>query len=477
MPLHAQEADTEYFSNESVNEYAEGQAHDDTEQYLEEIAKSSFGVASGIGSNENAAAAESKSPAETPAPKKTAKPKEHRESIFARKYFEFGLGVGAGFDNGLIGINDINKKNIVVDINKFAKEMDESGTNINVDLLGDFYFNIMNIRIGQGIWDFGIISTVSGGVSGNIEKPLFSLIADGNIKAPHTSSGTISAWGGVYTDVGLTGSAKYGKIYFGVKPAIFSPKIYIPISSGITYNLAVNGKDKNDKNAEGIFVTAKGEIDIFSPTSLDENIDIQRLIFGPSGFDLSIEGGYMLFPFLDVGGSISHIPFAAATLTNPMRLTMVLPEGGLKFIGEELMKGEVDDSFTVDFNQENIKSSKKQVRRPFRFDVNARFKPFAFTGINPELFVLTPNMGFTANINDNEGYFNIGLAAVLNLADVFLLQLSTSKEESIYKQRLGLVFNLRAFELSLEGVLRSQTFSGCFDGQGFGIGLGLCWGW
>jgi hypothetical protein len=43
--------------------------------------------------------------------------------------------------------------------------------------------------------------------------------------------------------------------------------------------------------------------------------------------------------------------------------------------------------------------------------------------------------------------------------------------------QLGLALNLRAFELDLRAALRSSGFTNSFEGQGFGVGVGLRFGW
>ena len=119
-----------------------------------------------------------------------------------------------------------------------------------------------------------------------------------------------------------------------------------------------------------------------------------------------------------------------------------------------------------------------RVYRPLRFDVYALFKPLAFLSRgNPEMLVLRPNMGFSVDINDAKGYFNIGLETRFNLINLFTLHIGSNLQEDIWMHRLGFALNLRAFELNVEGILRSQSYAGGFDGQGAGVTVGIVFGW
>jgi len=435
------------------------------------------GVGEEVTAGEYIASDETTAPEDEPAsePGKKKSGSEKKKTDFARQKFEIGLDLGVGFDNGLAGLSDVLRKKVVIDLSKIAGDIPENGAGFNFGLHFDLFMNIKNIHIGQGLWDFGFITNVDGDVNVNIPKSLFDLVADGTSSKQPGSSGKISGSGGIYTEIGIAGSAKYkvaGKtLYVGLKPAIYTPAVYISPSSGISYHLYTDKEIEGDKK-EGLFLDTAGEISVYTATSF-ENIEPGRFIFGPTGFDLSMEGEYALFPFLDVGGSISHIPFAPATLTNEMKMGM--EPFSIEMIGEELMGGNDPDIPKLEFSDPTYNNNaKKDVHRLFRFDLYARYKP-----LNSELFVLRPNIGFSANVTkgDEKGYFNAGLEARLNLINLFTLYLGSGIQEEVWRQRVGFALNLRAFELDLQAVFRDQTFDGCFKGRGFEVNLGMRFGW
>ncbi|MDR0303138.1 MAG: hypothetical protein LBI04_12605 [Treponema sp.] len=368
---------------------------------------------------------------------------------FARQRFEIGfVGLDAGFSNDLLAFSEFFQKDILIDLNKIKNDVRDDGLNL---FLGVFVrvlsIDIKNINIAGGIWDFGFFSGADGNIHFNLPKSLFTLISEGNIKQ-RSFSGTISASGGVFANAGLSGYAKFGNLRVGVKPALYTPLAFIP-KSGINYYFNSNEK---------LSVTTDGEIVVYTPF-----IDNGELKFG---FDMSLEGEYNLFSFLDVGAGLSHIPLAAAQLNKGMQL-----KAKFEFAPDALLSDDIEiPDLEFDSNENYSKSVK--VRRPFGFDVYARYKPFS-----TEFLVLKPNIGFTVDTNNSEGFFNVGLDAQLNLKDIFIVNLGTGYKEAIWKQRLALALNLRAFELDLEGSLQSHDFIGSFSGQGFGLGIGLRFGW
>jgi len=377
-----------------------------------------------------------------------------------REHFEMGFDVGVGFDNDLLKMSDVLKKDLVIDLGKLGSDVRDAGFNLNLGLLGGLFLNIKNIPIGGGKWDFGFSSGMDGNLHFNVPKDLFTLLSEGN-KKQQSFNGTISASGGIYASVGLSGSAQYKvqekNLRVGVKPAVFIPLAVAP-KSGINYRL---------DSVEDIHLTTSGEIAVYGLVAdIMEGDSVQV----KTGLDVSLEGEYELFSFLDVGATLSRIPLAPAKMQN--RMIVVIDDFSLDIKGEDLIRGEDIDLPDFDYTT-RYESANYKVFRPLRFDVYARYKPF-----EDILFVVRPNMGFSVSINDKQGYFNVGAEAQIELLrGMFRFHAGTGLEESLWKQRLGLAVNVRAFELDLEGVFRSQSFPGSFSGRGFGVNFGLRFGW
>jgi hypothetical protein len=406
-----------------------------------------------------------KKPAKEPKPEKQDKPKP----VFAegpRRFFEFGIDAGAGLANNFIGVGDILKQHIVLDLNKLGdKVRDDTGVSLDFDMALTPFF--LNMNAGDH-WGFGISTNVEGGIHVNLPKSLFTLISEGNLKN-HSNGGDITAWGSVFADTRVDIHArisKLNKLKISIIPAMYVPLVYIPKSS-IHYQL-----DADDD----LSVSTSGEINVYSAFSLEDIGVDATSILNAKGFDISLEAEYPIFPILDVGATVTHIPLVAAVLNN--RMNIVLPEFNINS-SEILDTGTINTDF--DLKREYESDVSYSVRRPLRFDFYAFYKP-----LKSNMLVLKPNIGFTLLTPAEKPYFNWGIDARLNLlhfyksfdnAYLFSVHLGTGLEETLWKHRLGFALNLRAFELDVEAGLRSQEFADSFKLHGLNIAVGLRFGW
>jgi len=369
---------------------------------------------------------------------------------FSRRKFEFGVGAGMAFSNDLFGRSDIFKDHIVINMNELEDRISEDGVNVRTSVFGDFFFNLKGFNIAGGKWDFGFFSGIDGHLKGNAPKNIFSLIARGN-NEQRVAEGTFNASGAIFAETGFGISARYGKLRLGVKNGIYSPLLLIP-KSGLDYRLDTD---------EGVYLVTGGEIVVYSPFA--ENGELKY------GFDLSFDGTYGLFSFLDIGGSVSNIPVFTPHLNNRMRL--IMEDTNISISGQDLLNGNgieiPDGDITEVYDIARIK-----VYRPLRLDAFARLKPF-----KSEVFVLTPNAGITVDMNEDEQYLNVGLMAKLNLAYLFMPYVSTGREEGIWKHRAGFGLNFRVFQLDLEASIQSHNLYDSLEMKGFGIGFGIIFGW
>ncbi|MCL2243349.1 MAG: DUF5723 family protein [Treponema sp.] len=389
---------------------------------------------------------------------------------FARQSFEIGIDAGLGFDNNLVKVGDLldPDKQIdgkaIIDLNEFAGRLGDNGLNLNAAVDTGFYVNLLNINLFGSKWELGIFAGADGNINFNLPKSLFTLVSEGNVNQT-LFTGNISATGGIYADVGVRASGKFGKLRIGATPSVFAPLIYIP-RTGIDFTL-------NTDTNEGLSFDADGGISIYSPFSqlFDDNLNIQNVSSINLGFDISAHAQLDLFPFLDVGGSISNIPVIPAKMKDRLAVSLdyeippttisTIIDGGLEipeFGDETLVYGYRSDSEVF-------------VVRPLRFDVFTRYKPFS-----NEFIVIRPNIGMSIDINNKEPLFNTGIGVQLNIVDLLIINIGTDYTETIWTHHAGLALNLRFFELNLRASLRSSDFKSSFDAQGFGFNAGVRFG-
>jgi hypothetical protein len=260
--------------------------------------------------------------------------------------------------------------------------------------------------------------------------------------------------------VGLKARVKlFEKLKISIAPAFYVPVIYIP-KSVISYEV--------DSNLKFNMV---GKFDIYSAFSFDNKVPFNTAsFFSQGGVDVSLGAEYALFPVLDVGTTIRHIPLVPADLKNHLYFS---PQFGIN--GNDIKDWRLSISVPDGDVTSIYDTVSYRVLRPLRFDFYGLFKP-----LKTDLFVLRPNIGFTVLNQMNlsgKANFNWGIEARLNLKDLFRVSLGTGYEETLWKHRLGLALNLRAFELTLEAGLQSQRFLNSFMLNGATAGVGISFGW
>ncbi|GHV87828.1 hypothetical protein AGMMS50267_01880 [Spirochaetia bacterium] len=398
----------------------------------------------------------------------------HNES---RRTVEIALvDVEAGFANNLLGVGDIFQKNLVVDLNEYAGRIPEDGFigfNIvpNVSAV-DFKFNAK-----KKDWGFGISpASVTGRIDLKLPRSFLSLLADGNQGPNGDITDEIVLSGAVYYVFDTSSHfnvAVHGKnLRLGVGPAYYIPGLYIP-KSPITYHV---------KTDTEISASIDGNFSVYMPTDfIGNSIDVGQML-SSGGVDISLNAEYPLLTRLDVGASISRIPFVPATLSRGMTGSIHQADT-LIGIGEILRLGGIDKAYGTPEIEDLYELSdfgalpELKVTRPVRFDFYTLFRP-----ARDDLLVIRPNIGFTLASKNSDAYFNGAAEIQLNLGTkgipyLFTLYLNTGREEGMWRHKLGFQLNLHAFELDLEAAVRSQNYKTSYQATGASVKVGLKFGW
>ncbi|MDR1127534.1 MAG: nucleolar 14 family protein [Treponema sp.] len=392
------------------------------------------------------------------------KPKKKGGLAFPyRRFVEFGINGDVGFANNLVGVSDILRKKIVLDMSELSSNVKKDGWALDLTVNADAFFNF-NVT---PKWGFGFFSSASGSINATISKSFMTLIAEGNLKQ-HSQSGEVSVSGGIFTDVGIDIHARFlpeDKLKISLIPSMFVPAVYIPKSS-IEYHL--HAEDE-------LTLKAGGKIDVYTPVYMESVIDNSSFdssllnvnkILGQKGFDFSLIAEYELFSWLNVGGGFTHIPLSPAVLGNRFTVEMVNDKPIID--GTGLIGGNTSDLVNAPkFDTDYDPDAGLKVMRPMRFDVFADYKPF-----NRNLFIIRPNIGFTVITPEEKARFNMGLQLQLN-TPVLLIHASTGYEELLWQHRLWLGINLRIIEIDAGLYLSSQDFKQSFDMSGAGVTVGF----
>ncbi|GHV80606.1 hypothetical protein AGMMS49944_23970 [Spirochaetia bacterium] len=380
---------------------------------------------------------------------------EHNKAL---RLVEVGFDIKAGFGTGLIGVSEILKKDLVIDLDDKYDKIGKKGVGMGANLaIHPFYVNVNVPKIGMG---FGLFTNVDGRFDLTLPKDLFGLIAKGNSAGDHNPHGKIPVSGAVFAEAGLSwhGTLLEDKLRISAASAYYVPLIYVPKS-----NLAYKLETRVDGS---LYVGVVGAMDLYTVLNNPSSIG--------GGGDLSLTGEYALFPIIDVGSTISHIPIVPAVLTNGKKFTVtgdiintpsLLSDG----IGETKFGGEEGESIPD-----------RMVVRPMRFDFYVLYRPF-----RKDVLTIKPSIGYTVLNPSEETYFNGVLEIQLHAGKfnaampgyIFFLYLNTGVEEGYWRHRLGFALNFRAVELDFEAGLRSQDYLKSYQASGVEIAFGMKFGW
>jgi hypothetical protein len=380
-----------------------------------------------------------------------------------RRYIEFGFDVNGSFANNYMGVKDIMQDTIVVDFNTIADDL-KKGLDLYFDAGGGIFFNI-NLR---PTWGFGIFSKVDAVGEFNLPNSLIDLISRGN-KLDKTYSGDFGLGAAAFAELGFWSSFSVKQIKITLQPAYYMPVLYL-------HSPKVNYSFTTDSSNGIINLDGNYAVDVYTPISLDDtgNIDPAGLP-KEGGVDLTLRGEYPLFKFLTLGASLSHIPVFPAQLQHKASMS---GHFGFNVETEDILSTDGISNLTDEFesvqNDPVYSDGEKQlVFRPFKFGVDAVFRPIH----GSRLVSLLPEAALVFNgVYDRAVYVDFGLTAELNLLNILILDAGSKYEDLVWRERLGLILNLKILEIGVGVTSQSQQFIKSFQGTGLGVDLGVRFG-
>jgi hypothetical protein len=250
----------------------------------------------------------------------------------------------------------------------------------------------------------------------NFKIGLFAgLNSIGQFKIP--PSGDLDHGAASFLEAGLWFSTKIKRWTFTVRPSYFMPLVYL------------------------------NETEIYTPLPLADPGDTDLAgMLRKGGADLTLRGEYPLFRNLLIGGNITHIPVYPAELKDTYSIN---GDGSAGVSG----------------------AGSKVLFRPLKFGGDAVYRPFY-----KRLFSLKPELALVFNtIYDTPVsiYADFALTGELNLKDFLIVDIGTHYEDLTWKQRADLILNFRVIEFAIGITTQSPQFIETFQGEGFGVDLGI----
>ncbi len=379
------------------------------------------------------------------------------------RYFEIGTEVHVGVSNNWFSVPDFFQETLVVDLNKMA---DNLSSGLTLDALLDAR---VNVAINGGkVFRMNIFAGAYGQGLVNISQEMLEFLANGNANTPNN---TITAKLGTdinaYVEAGVRFQSIIKKLGISVTPTVFVPVAHVP---RIVATAVVNPQEDGS-----MIATGKADVKAYSVVPLNDptNVDINAL-FKDIGVDFSIGAQYAIFPSLDVGLEVLHIPALAASLRNE---TSFVASADYKVnpVLNSATGGTDGKYFEGSYEMSEITyttlTEPKKIRRPIEAVLMTEWRPFG------EWFDVNGSAGYVFGENHN---FKFAVGAGFHLLRMSKLgghmldfNIKSGYQDRIWTQQAQLIWNLRALELEFNVSSRSSNFLSSFTGTGLGAGFGL----
>lgn len=379
------------------------------------------------------------------------------------RYFEIGTEVHVGVSNNWFSVPDFFQETLVVDLNKMA---DNLSSGLTLDALLDAR---VNVAINGGkVFRMNIFAGAYGQGLVNISQEMLEFLANGNANTPNN---TITAKLGTdinaYVEAGVRFQSIIKKLGISVTPTVFVPVAHVP---RIVATAVVNPQEDGS-----MIATGKADVKAYSVVPLNDptNVDINAL-FKDIGVDFSIGAQYAIFPSLDVGLEVLHIPALAASLRNE---TSFVASADYKVnpVLNSATGGTDGKYFEGSYEMSEITyttlTEPKKIRRPIEAVLMTEWRPFG------EWFDVNGSAGYVFGENHN---FKFAVGAGFHLLRMSKLgghmldfNIKSGYQDRIWTQQAQLIWNLRALELEFNVSSRSSNFLSSFMGTGLGAGFGL----
>jgi hypothetical protein len=371
---------------------------------------------------------------------------------FAPRVFEWGINFDAGFANNWIGWEDVfnSQRSLILDLSKLPAQ--KFGVAVSAE--PRTWLKVQS----RGKHEIGITLTAGLDIDGylGLSPELTDSIARGRLLP---FSGAVEAGASVFAALELRGSAAIGRWRFFAAPEVYLPLLYME-PPDIHANAEIDGTLKGEMVAEGAVFTA------FDMNGLD-SLDISGVL-GHKGVNISLGAEYALFDFLDVGGSVSHIPLVPAVLTNKASFKIgydISPDGsGLLNVFDNLFQEREDSSLDLAYGEGSL-----TVYRPLRFDAFCVYKPFGFRMMN---IAFRGNVGFSM-MTVYGACFNFGVSARADFLNMFGLELKSGYTEALWRHGVSLTANMKVIELDCGLAVQSQDFVRSFRAAGLQAVVGV----
>ena len=421
------------------------------------------------------------------------------ENIFAHRFFEIKLDVPVEVSNNLLGLDDIFKKDVVIDLAKIADNVSNKGAAIKGNVAPSVS---IGIDIPRGLI-LGVKVGAEADVGIGLSDDLFEFLGKGNVNMGNEYvMRTQNTYADVFATVSLNGGWNTKKSRLEFTGTAFSSIVHFDASD--TYARLYIDEDANTIEY-GAHIGAGLYSNVNVANGFNDIEAIVSSIKNNMGFDVAANYKRDLARFLTVGLD-ARVPLVPSKLSLCSAISYDVPEGkkGKISIGDFL--GSSDDNASgdsgdvseatepeesgdgatgVDFNSlinnPVVLETPYAIHRPMKIGVNANFHPFGTLLSTKGYLGLGIRHPFAAAINtgtndETDYYIDYSIAGRLSLWNIISLELSHEYMDEVYRNALSVALNIRLAEVDAGVSMQSTNFTKSFSGAGLGAFVTVCVG-
>lgn len=372
-------------------------------------------------------------------------------NFFSQRFFEVKVGTELGASNNLFTVNELLKKDLIIDLPQLADECPDNGFNIRAGAKPNFEINlnIVNVHVG-----------LSAGVelyeSMSVGKDLFDFLGNGN-SVGDVMTFNLDNDADVFAFSHLDIGVKVGKLKVDVQPAVFIP--VMSMRGGGAKATVVNGSDGS------LDVSMDMNMDVYSITGLsieDDkiNFDIGQIsssLTNGFGFDFGLGLSWDITKSFTVGLT-SRIPIVPGTLGYKSNIQWGMDYSVKVSDYENPEKTEREKTVTNEYTTLTI-------HRPLKVNI------YADKDLLGTLFNARAGVGFGIRrpfTSDAIFYPEYYLGIGLNLINAFKLNVSTEYKDQVFIHQLGTTINLRLVQFDFGISTQSSNFIKSMEVAGLG---------
>lgn len=380
---------------------------------------------------------------------------------------EIGIDAEAGASNSYLGLKDIFKEQIVIDLKEIAAQMNGEGLTFDFYAKAGFHTSI------QGEFNrYTFFTNLESSGYANVPQEMFDILSEG-IKVGDDKEMELHAYGDVFLETGFSYYKKWDNLAISIRPAFVVPILYVEDATAkVSYYMKEDGRIGTRVDAPLTVYSALGLQPFVDNDFNSDDItgSIGNIARG-GGFDLSLAVEKKLLKTLD-GSIYTRIPIVPGTLNNKMTARY------WAFAYENNLLGYLDDTeeHDADWGKEDVEysSADYSVFRPFRLGVEGMWRPFG----NWSYFKFGLGLAVRNPYSSNAIVYPEGeLSADFKILNIIGFNFGAFYANRVWTQKVGVMINCHVLEIDAFAGFRCADFSRTFNMTGAAAGVSVKMGW